>query len=223
MKRQSIFWPLLCVCIAASCSSMAYAFTMHSLTSSTLILTQGSGGPIGDERLPAGWKRHQLDGGNGSSISVLLPGEPENFPGGQFKVAPNVSLPVHLYMVSENAKLYFVMFIDLPKPSENMTDAERGDIFYSCWRGVAMRVSQSLEERFGGTFDIGSGQQGVQVSQGRERRMQDFRVGSPRGRAQVVLANRRAYMLVAVWNSDPASESDALRFLNSFQVKIERT
>ena len=70
-------------------------------------------------------------------------------------------------------------------------------------------------------FEIEPFPQDVNPLKGSEQRRQDFSVGTQHGRAQILFVGRRAYMLVGVWNpNDPASEPAALKFLDSFQVKI---
>ena len=169
----------------------------------------------------SGWKRYELYGGNRDSISVLLPAKPEDFPRGKFKAPPDIELPAHLYLLSREATNFFAAFIDLPKASEEMAESQRGDIFYGCWRGIAGSVQGILQREFGGTFDISASSQKVGIINERERRAEDFSIGSQRGRAQIVFAGRRAYMLVAVWNpEDSKSVTAASQFLDSFQVKL---
>ena len=174
-----------------------------------------------DSQLSAEWKRYELDGGKGDMISVLLPRQPEDMPGGRFKVAPNIELPLHLYTLSQNANHYFILFVDLPNDAGQTTESQRGDIFEGCWRGLATQIRGILEEKFGGSFEVTSSPQKVKTGEGREKRMQDFSIGSQNGRAQAVFANRRMYMLVSVWNpNDSTGEASAFRFLDSFQVHI---
>jgi hypothetical protein len=125
-------------------------------------------------------------------------------------------------MLSRDARVYFVLFVDLPQPAEKMTGDERGEVFYGCWRGVASKTSEALEEKLGSTFQISASEQRVGQTQGGERRMQDFKVGTQNGRAQVMFIGQRAYMLVAIWDTNPESETSALRFLDSFQINRER-
>jgi hypothetical protein len=167
------------------------------------------------------WRRYRLADGEGDVITVLLPETPKDFPGGKFKTPSDAELPAHLYLLSREATHFFAAFVDLPKASEGMTDSEREEIFFGCWRGIAGSVQEILQQKFGGAFDISSSEQKIEVKDKRERRAQDFRVGSQQGRAQIVFAGQRAYLLAAIWNPDNSeSAAGASRFLDSFQVEI---
>ena len=168
----------------------------------------------------SGWKRYELNGGKRDEISVFLPARPEDFPGGKFKAPPDIELPAHLYLLSRDATNFFAAFIDLPKASEEMSASQRGDIFYGCWRGIAGKMQGILQRNFGGSFEISGSSQKVRVMNEREQRMQDFSIGSQQGRAQIVFAGQRAYLLVAVWHpTDSKSVAAASQFLDSFQVR----
>ena len=177
--------------------------------------------PPAETKAAAGWQRQQIDGGAGDRISVLLPEKPTDFGVANMRRPSGAPLPTHVFMLSHDAKVYVALFIDLPQFAEKMTDDEGGELFYGCWRGVAARVSQALEEKFGSPFQITASEQKVGEIQGHERRMQDFKVGTQNGRAQAVFVEKRVYMLVAIWDSRPESEADALSFLNSFQILHE--
>jgi hypothetical protein len=167
------------------------------------------------------WERFELDGGAGDRISVLLPQKPTDFGVAKLRRPSGAPLPTRVYMLSTDAKVYVVLFVDLPQSAAKMTGDERGELFDGSWRGVAARTSQALEEKFGSPFPITASEQKVGEIQGGERRMQDFKIGTQNGRAQAMFVGQRAYMLVAVWDARPESEADALRFLNSFQVHRE--
>lgn len=179
---------------------------------------QGPVGPVG-EVVPPGWQRYNLDGGNGSSLNALLPGKPEDFGVANLKRPSGEPLTVRIHMLAADAKTYFVAFIDLPKTVGEMSDKERGEAFYGCWMALASKTSQALEQKFGAPFPITPSDQMVGQMPGGERRKQDFKVGTQSGRAQAMLIGRRAYMVAAIWDARPDSEKDAVRFLNSFQVK----
>jgi hypothetical protein len=168
------------------------------------------------------WERFELDGGAGDQIGVFLPQKPTDFGVANLRRPSGAPLPTRVYMLSRDAKVYFVLFVDLPQAAGKMTGDERGELFHGCWRGVAARTSQALEEKFGSSFQITASEQKVGEIQGGERRMQDFKVGTQNGRAQVMFIGQRAYMLVAIWDSRPESERDALRFLESFQIQRGR-
>ena len=172
------------------------------------------GGPV----VPEGWQRFSLDGGAGDRISVLLPQEPEEHPGGKFKVSPEITLPAKVFLVARDARVYLTLFVDLPKDAGALTADERGEIFFGCWRGAAESVREVLEEKLGGPVEITPARQLVGEIKGGERRMQDFKIGPQNGRAQAMFLGRRVYMLVAVRDPVPEAEQDASRFLESFQV-----
>ena len=172
------------------------------------------------EAAPPGWQRREV-GDRDGRVSVLLPKEPQDLGVASLKRPDGQPLPTHVYITSAEARIYSILIVDLPQDASKMTDDDRGEVFYGCWRAVANRTSVALEQRFGKPFEITSSAQKVGDLQGYERRAQDFKVGDQNGRAQVVFAGARAYMLVSVWGNSPESETDALRFLNSFQVKRE--
>ncbi|MDT5296629.1 MAG: hypothetical protein QOJ76_3509 [Acidobacteriota bacterium] len=164
-------------------------------------------------------QRYQLDGSDGDWISVLLPHKPTDFGVANLKRPTGAPLPARVYMFGAEAKTYFVLFIDLPQAAASMSGDERGELFYGCWKGLAAKTSEALEEKFGSPFQISSSEQKFGEMQGGERRMQDFKVGTQNGRAQVMFVGQRAYLLAVIWDNRPESENDALRFLESFQVK----
>ena len=171
------------------------------------------------QQTPAGWRRYELDGGPGS-ISVLLPGKPEDFGVANMRRPSGEPLPTRVHMLSADAKVYFAAFVDLPKDLAEMSDKERGEVFYGSWNAFASKTSQVLEEKFGAPFPVKPWELKVgTLTGGGERRMQDFKVGTQSGRAQAMFFERRAYMVAAIWDERPDSEKDAVRFLNSFQVK----
>ena len=178
--------------------------------------------PSGEhERVTSGWQRYDLDG-DGDRISVLLPSKPEDFGVADVRRPSGEPLKSRVHMLSADAKVYFALFVDLPRPAAEMSRNERSDIFHGCWMGVAARTRQVLEEKFGAPFPVTDSAERVGEVPGGERHMQDFKIGTENGRAQIVFLGQRAYMVVAVWNNKPGSEEDALRFLNSFQVHRER-
>jgi hypothetical protein len=194
--------------------SLTFSLVALSLTFVTPVCAQTA---AQKSQPPPGWQRYELDG-DGDQINVLLPAKPEDFGVAKLRRPSGEPLSTRVYMLSADAKIYFALFVDLPKPTAEMSDRERGDLFYGIWNGLAAQTSRVLEEKFGTPFPITPSDQKVGPAPGGERRMQDFKVGTESGRAQVVFFGQRAYMVVAIWNNKPGSEEDALRFLNSFQI-----
>lgn len=174
------------------------------------------------EDVSGGWRRHQLEGGGGDHISALLPQKPEDFGVANMRRPAGEPLPARVHMLSADAKVYFAIFVDLPRPAAEMSSAERADVFHGSWMGLARRTGEALEEKFGAPFPVTESAGRVGEAPGGERHMQDFRVGTQQGRAQAMFVGRRAYLVAAVWDGRPGSEQDAMRFLNSFQVKTGR-
>lgn len=168
-----------------------------------------------------GWKRYQLENKNGDVIGVYLPQKPEEFLGGKFRVAPNVVLPTDLYIVAANEEFYAVVFVnELPNKTGLMSDEQKADIFFGCWRGVIEQARQVLEKKSGNPVEVKPlGQTKVNVN-GREGRVEDFTVGSFLGHARMLFAEKRAYMLVGLWPEDRAREKRA-SFLDSFEMRIK--
>ncbi len=170
------------------------------------------------EDIPPGWRRYELDGGGGEWISAVLPAKPEDFGYTNMRRASGDAMKVRVHMIASDKKVFFAAFIDLPKPAAEMSDRERGETFYGCWMAFATKTGQALEEKLGPLPITPSGQMSAGLPGGHEQRSQDFKLGTQNGRAQVIFAGRRAYMLAAVWDERPDSEKDAKRFLDSFRV-----
>jgi hypothetical protein len=174
------------------------------------------------EHAPEGWQRHELEGSGGDKISVLLPQKPDDCGVANLKRSEGAPLQTRVHMLSADAKVYFALFVDLPRPAADMSRNERSDHFHGSWMAAAAMTRRVLEEKFGEPFPVTDSPEKVGEAPGGERHMQDFKVGTQRGRAQAVFAGRRIYMVVAVWDARPESEKAALRFLNSFQIQRKR-
>ena len=168
-----------------------------------------------------GWKRYHLESKSGNVIGVFLPRKPDEFPGGKLRVSATESLPVDLFIVSENEEFYAVVFVsDLPAKSEQMAGAQKADIFSGCWKAVIGQVRQVLERKSGAPVEVkGYGQVKVNVS-GREGMVEDFIVGPYFGHARMLFAERRAYMLVGLWPENRAKERRE-SFLDTFEMRIK--
>lgn len=177
----------------------------------------------GTVKPPPGWKRHELKNTNGDVISVLLPREPDNFPGGKLKTPSGPALAANVFMIAANAKVYFVVFVDeLPVAAERMTEAQKSDLLHGCWMAVAEQVRQVLREKYDTPLEIGDFDQQVRDLNGVEGREQRFFIGANEGRAQMILADRSAYMLVGIWpQNTPVDEHTP--FFKSFEVRRARS
>ena len=174
------------------------------------------------EPAASGWQRYELEGGGDDRISVLLPRKPDDFGAANLRRSEGAPLQTRVHMLSADAKVYFVLFVDLPRPAAEMSPNERSDHFHGSWMAAAAQTRRVLEEKFGEPFPVTDSAEKVGGAPGGERHMQDFKVGTQSGRAQAVFAGRRVYMVVAVWDARPESEQAALRFLNSFQIQRRR-
>lgn len=177
----------------------------------------------GSVKPPPGWKRHELKNTNGDVISVLLPRQPDNFPGGKLKSPTGHTLAANVFMVAADAKFYFVVFVDeLPVAAERMTEVERADLLHDCWMAVAAQVRQALREKYDMAVEIGAFDQRARNLNGREGREQRFFVGANEGCAQMILADRSAYLLVGIWPQD-APVDEHTPFFQSFEVRRARS
>ncbi|HEX8283590.1 MAG TPA: hypothetical protein VF588_09555 [Pyrinomonadaceae bacterium] len=171
------------------------------------------------EAVPQGWQRYELEGGGGGSLSALFPEKPQDFGAADLRRPSGGPLTIRVHMLAADSKVYAAVFVDLPKEAAEMSDEEKGEVFYGGWRALAAQTSAVLEKKFGAPFPVTSSAQKSRRIPVGEQRMQDFKVGTQNGRAQAMLIGRRGYLVAAVWDGRPESEKDAMRFLNSFQVK----
>ena len=216
------------------CQLLAFAFVVLAACA-PVAQERGGGGPgnappkgrpadaAGSVKPPPGWKRHELKNTNGDVISVLLPREPDNFPGGKLKTPSGPPLAANVFMIAANAKSYFVVFVDeLPEAAEQMTEVQKSDLFHGCWMAVAEQVRQVLREKYDTPLEIGDFDQQVRDLNGVEGREQRFFIGANEGRAQMILADRSAYMLVGIWpQNTPVDEHTP--FFKSFEVRRTRS
>jgi hypothetical protein len=168
-----------------------------------------------------GWKRYYLEGPNGDAICVYLPKKPDKFPGGKLR-GGNTAVTADVYLVSDDQEIYTVAFLyDLPTKTEDMSDAQKAEIFFGTWRGTIEHDRLALEKMSRTPVDVKYAEQNKVNVMGHEGRVQLFKVGPYLGQARIVFVEKKAYMLMGLWPPDRAQKRSSA-FFNYFEMRVKQ-
>ncbi|HEX8098308.1 MAG TPA: hypothetical protein VF507_09740, partial [Pyrinomonadaceae bacterium] len=170
--------------------------------------------PAAREVVPAGWKRFSPTAG---VFSVLLPGQPEEAVS-RTQVFSGTVLTSHAYTASTPGAGYMVAYMtDLPVVAERMPDNFKQQFYDGMWSGMAEGIRKEMEKR-GLLFKVQAGPSRRVSVGGVEGRDQFFTIGPLRGRAQMALTGRLAFITFAFW-SDDKSTAERIAFFGSFRIR----
>jgi hypothetical protein len=167
-----------------------------------------------------GWDRYYLTGPDGDAICVYLPKKPDKFAGGKLR-GGDTPVTADVYITGGNDEIYAVIFMyDLPKKTEDMSDAQKAEVFLGTWRGTIEHDREALQ-KMGGPAEIQYAEQHKLTVMGHDARVQLFKIGTDLGQARIVFVGKKAYMLMGVWPPDRA-EKRSSAFFDGFEMRVKQ-
>lgn len=168
-----------------------------------------------------GWKRYYLEGQNGDAVCVYLPKKPEKFPGGKLR-GGDTPVSTDFYLVSDDKEIYAVAFLyDLPAKTEDMTDAQKAELFFGAWRATVEQARAALEKASGAPTEVKYAEQNKVNVTGHEGRVQLFKVGQYLGQARILFVGKKAYLLMGLWPPDRAQKRSS-EFFDYFETRVKQ-
>lgn len=165
--------------------------------------------------LPPEWKRYQYKFGDGDTLVLFLPGQPEESVDNQ-TVAPGAVVKTHTAIADSPGGVYMAGYIELPRGNAQMTPEVKRLIFENFWRYFAKGIQEGLEKTGLEAKLRAESPRQIRVS-GREGQEQDFFVGKMAGRYRAVIDGLNIYMAVTIAMPGGALE-ERTAFFNSFEI-----
>lgn len=167
---------------------------------------------------PTGWKRYEIQYGEGNAVRVIFPAAPQitdqDIPFG------NSHATNHMVAAYDDKGAYLVGYMEgLPVPLSNQPEAQT-QFFTGFWQGLAEGMREELKKK-GIAAEVTQQPQREATISGRRAQWQDFAVGEFAGSAKAVVSDGQAYMIVTISYEKSLGENSTA-FLNSFYIRARQ-
>lgn len=172
--------------------------------------------PVSRGSLPPEWKQYRYKFGDGDTLSLILPGKPEEAAESE-TVVPGAVVTTHTAIANNSNGVYMAGYIELPRgENAKITPEAKRLIFQQFWQYFAKGIQQGLEESGLEAKLTAQPARRVTIS-GRDGQEQDFSVGKMAGRYRAVIDGLTIYMAVSMTMPDGSVE-ERTAFFDSFEI-----